>query len=100
MVPQREDIIYRKIERVLARVQDPQSLLSVSELGWVSRVRYLPEFDKLEVETDINSPRFACIMCGIITTGLRETMHRLLNEEFRKEFPGTNIVVYQKGLDQ
>jgi metal-sulfur cluster biosynthetic enzyme len=99
MVPQQEDIISQKIERVLGRVQDPQSLLSVSELGWISRVRYLPAFDKLEVETDINSPRFTCALCGIITASLRETIHRLLNEEFRKEFPGTNIVVSQKGVE-
>lgn len=89
-----------RVDRVLAKVRDPESLLSVKELGWVTHVRYLESFNKLEVETDINPPRFTCAMCGIITAGLRETVHRLLEQEFRKEFPGTNVVVFQRGIGE
>ncbi|MCX7787010.1 MAG: hypothetical protein N2442_04875 [Spirochaetes bacterium] len=88
-----------KVDRILSRVRDPESLLSVKDLGWVTHVRYLEPFNKLEVETDINPPRFTCAMCGIITAGLRETVHRLLEEEFRKEFPGMNVVVFQRGIE-
>ncbi|GAB4369308.1 MAG: hypothetical protein Kow009_05970 [Spirochaetales bacterium] len=95
-----EDDIRRRIERALSRVRDPQSLLPVKDLGWVTHVRYLETFDKLEVETDINPPRFTCAMCGVITAGLRETVHRLLEEEFRKEFPGTNVVVFQQNVEE
>ncbi len=81
-------------------MRDPESLLPVRDLGWVTHVRYSETFNKLEVETDINPPRFTCAMCGIITAGLRETVHRLLEEEFRKEFPGMNVVVFQRGIEE
>ncbi|MFQ3621356.1 MAG: hypothetical protein SNJ78_10500 [Spirochaetales bacterium] len=94
-----DESIRIKIDRVLSRVKDPQSLLPVRDLGWVRRVQYLPEFDKLEVETDINPPRLTCTMCGLITDSLRQTIHRLLEEELQKEFPTSNVVVYQPGIE-
>jgi metal-sulfur cluster biosynthetic enzyme len=95
-----EESFQRKVDRVLSKVRDPESLLPVKDLGWVTHVRYLNALDKLEVETDINPPRFTCALCGIITAGLRDTVHRLLEEEFRKEFPGTNVVVFQRSVEE
>ena len=94
-----EEQLRKKIDAVLSRVKDPQSLLSVADLGWVSHVSYIDAFHKLEVELDINPPRFLCPVCGVITSSLRDTIQRRLEEEFRKEFPGANIVVFQRGIE-
>ena len=95
-----EEQLRKKIDKVLSRVKDPQSLLSIGDLGWVSHVWYSDAFHKLEVELDINPPRFTCAMCGIITANLRDTIQQRLEEEIRKEFPGTNVVVFQRGIEE
>lgn len=89
----------RKIDAVLTRVKEPETLLSVADLNLVSRVTYSERYNKLVAETDINSPRMVCAMCGLITASIRDSIHRSLEEEFRREFPGCNVVVTQTDVE-
>ena len=89
----------RKIDGVLSRVKEPETLLSVAELNLVSRVTYSKIYDKLVVETDITTPRFPCAVCGLITRTIRDSIHRQLEEEFRRVFPGVNVVVTQSDVE-
>jgi metal-sulfur cluster biosynthetic enzyme len=89
----------RKIDEVLTRVKEPETLLPVADLNLVSRVTYSKIYDKLVVETDITSPRFPCAVCGIITRTIRDSIQRDLETEFRREFPGMNVVVTQSDIE-
>jgi metal-sulfur cluster biosynthetic enzyme len=85
----------RKIDRALSRVKEPETLLSVLDLGLVGRVTYSRTWNKFIVRTAVSSPRPACAMCGLIAGAIRETLMRRLEEEFRSEFPGSGVLVIQ-----
>ena len=80
----------RKIDAVLERVKEPESNLSVAELGLVKRVRYNQEHKKFYVFTNtIKTDHHYCctIIEGLLVSG---TLERL-SEEFQKEFPDLSI---------
>ena len=80
----------RKIDAVLERVKEPESNLSVAELGLVKRVRYNKDHKKFYVFTNpIKSDHHYCctILQGLLVSG---TLDRL-SEEFHKEFPDLSI---------
>ena len=80
----------KKIDSVLERVKEPESGLSMLELGLVQRLRYSEKLKKLAVfTTPLNSNRKHCciVMQGLLIKG---TLDRL-TEEFQKEFPDLTI---------
>ena len=78
-----------KIDAVLERVREPESGLSIAQLGLVERLRYSERRKKLYVFTrPIGSPPGCCI---IIAKLLQTTTGEGLKREFQKEFPDLSI---------
>jgi metal-sulfur cluster biosynthetic enzyme len=81
----------RKIEAVLEKVKEPESLLSAAQLGLVERIRYSAENKKLRVFLNSINPTRGC--CTIIGSLLFSTTLKNLTEEFQKEFPHLSIEI-------
>lgn len=79
------------IASVLERVKEPQSDLSVAELGLVSRVSLVAEEKTLVVSMNIGTPHFQCPACSAINGEVKRGVERLLREEFERKFPGFAI---------
>jgi hypothetical protein len=82
----------RKIDAVLARVKEPESGLSIAQLGLVEKLRYNPTRKKLYIFTSpIRNNRKQCctILQGLLISGTLNA----LTEEFRKEFPDLAVEV-------
>jgi metal-sulfur cluster biosynthetic enzyme len=77
-----------KFDDVLERVKEPQSLLSLAELGLVSSFNYSAKGKVILVRLNIGSPRFQCPACSAINGEVKMGIERLLREELGKEFPG------------
>ncbi len=80
-----------KIASILERVKDPESGLSVEEVGVVKRVRYNEEKKEMYIFTDFVSHLPGCLTCVGIAMAVMSTIVRNLNEEFQKEFPNLTI---------
>ncbi len=75
----------RKIDNVLDRVKEPESNLSVAELGIVRKFRYNESRRSLYIFTENYGSPKAC--CYLITKLLEsETLSRL-KKELKTEFP-------------
>lgn len=79
----------QKIEAVLDRVKEPESQLSISQLGLVKKVRYNKVRRKLSVF--INTIQPGKCACTVITALLLSTILKSLTSEFKKEFPDLGI---------
>ncbi len=80
----------KKIDAVLERVKEPESNLSIAQLGLVKRVRYSEESKKFYVFTNtIKSNHHYC--CTIIQGLLVSSTLERLTAEFQKEFPDLSI---------
>ena len=79
----------KKIDAVLERVKEPESGLSIAELGLVERLRYSEKHKKLIIFTNpTKSPPGCCI---IIAKLLQKATGKGLTKEFQKEFPDLSI---------
>ena len=78
-----------KIDAVLDRVKDPETLLSMAELGWVERIRHDEVSKRLFVFTKALGPRkkFCTVIGGLQISSAMKT----LKEELHKEFPNLAI---------
>jgi len=81
----------RKIDAALDRVKDPESNLSVAQLGVVKRLRYNEEKKALYVFTDFYSHLPKCVTCAAIARTIASTIVRDLRIELEKEFPDLSI---------
>lgn len=81
------------IDRVLAGVKEPQSLLSVSDLNLVERVHYSESEKKLICYLGIGSPRFQCPACSAINGVVKDGIVRQLDDAFSAALPGWSIEV-------
>lgn len=80
----------KKIDGVLNRVKEPETGLSMSELGLVSRLRYSEKLKKLAVfTTPLDTNRHYC--CTVLQGLLIKGTFKRLTEEFQKEFPDLQI---------
>ena len=70
---------------MLERVKDPETNVSISELGLVERFRYHPEQKKLSVF--LNPVRSGKVCCSIISSLLLTSTLKNLMNELQKEFP-------------
>jgi len=80
------------IDGILARVTEPETLRSVGELNLVKRVRYSASLRTFEIVLDIATPRAACLVCGVVTAAIEQSIRRELAEAFRQEFPGCEVI--------
>lgn len=81
----------QKIENILERVKDPESDLSIAQLGLVKRILYSEKEKKLVVFTNnyTNIPK--CLSCVVIGLTIMSTIIRDLTAEFQKEFSDLTI---------
>ena len=79
----------KKIDGVLDRVKDPESNLSVAQMGLVKKLRHAEKNKKLYVFTKAPSAPAAC--CIIVAKLLQITIAERLTQEFQKEFPDLTI---------
>jgi len=81
----------QKIDSALERAKEPESNLSVAELGIVRRCRYKEHENSLYVFADQYASKKAC--CFLLTKMLEvETLERLQGE-LEKEFPDLTVKV-------
>jgi metal-sulfur cluster biosynthetic enzyme len=82
----------QKIDSVLDRVKEPESGLSIAQLGLVERLRYNEQKKKLSVILSTIRPnRHQCctVLQGLLISGTLSA----LTEEFKKEFPELTIEI-------
>jgi metal-sulfur cluster biosynthetic enzyme len=80
----------KRIDAVLGRVKEPESQLSIAQLGLVKRVRYNQEHNTFYVFTNqLKTNHHYC--CTIIQGLLVSSTLERLTEEFQKEFPEMSI---------
>jgi len=84
-------VMKEKIESVLDRVKDPESDLSVAQLGLVKKVRYSEDHNLLYIFTDFVSRQPRCLTCAAIAMALSASILKNLETEFQKEFPDLTI---------
>lgn len=80
-----------KIDSVLERVTDPESGLSVAQLGLVKKVRYSEDRNLLYIFTDFVSRQPGCLTCAGIAMAISASILKNLEAEFQKEFPDLTI---------
>ena len=83
----------KKIDAILARVKEPETLSSVGDLNLVKRVRYSTSENAFEIFLDIDNPRTSCFVCGVVTATIQRTLERELREAFEQDFPGCRVIV-------
>ncbi len=81
----------RKLDAVLDRAREPESGLSIAELGLVSRIRHHSETRKMSVFFFFIRPAPHC--CTIMASLLLNTTLKNLTEELQKEFPELSIEI-------
>ena len=79
------------IDQILAEVKEPETGRSVSDLGLIERITYSKNYNRIIVKTLICTPRQSCMICGLITETIGNTIRRNLEEEFIKTFPCIHI---------
>ena len=86
-----DEVMKNKIDSVLQRVKDPESGLSVSELGLVKKLRYSKEKNHLYVFTDFFRRHPGCLTCAAVASLVCSSIQKELETELESEFPGTGI---------
>ncbi|MFC1858750.1 hypothetical protein ACFL9U_12110 [Thermodesulfobacteriota bacterium] len=86
----------QKIDAVMDRVKDPESNLSITQLGLVERFRYNDARNKLYVF--INSIRNAKICCAVMSMALLSSTLKQLSEELQNEFPDLSIEIIEPNI--
>lgn len=81
----------RKIDAILARVKEPETLRTVGDLNLVKRVRYSPSRHAFEVFLNVNTAGSSCLVCGVVTATIQRTIERELQEAFTQDFPGCQV---------
>jgi len=80
----------QRIDAVLDRVREPESGLSIAQLGLVEKLRYSPGKKKLYVFTSFIKPNhhYCCtVLQGMLISGTLKS----LSAELQKEFPRLDI---------
>jgi len=85
--------VQRRIDKVLATVKEPQSMLSLSDLNLVEKVHYSETEKRLICTLAIGSPRFQCPACSAINGVVKQGIVRDLEEAFNEVFPSWGVEV-------
>ena len=87
-----------KLDDVLQRVKEPQSELSLAELGLVSKFTFSAESKTIQVHFDLGNPGMNCRVCTDVNTVVngivRDGLERSIADELAKEFPGFAVEFY------
>ena len=84
-----DQIMKKKIDAVLDGVKEPESGLTVAQLGLVEKLSYSEKLQKLVVFTHpVKSPKGCCL---IIAKLLQDDTGKRLMTEFEKAFPNLSV---------
>ena len=84
-----DSAMIKKIDAVLDRVMEPESNLSIAQLGLVKKLRYVENKKTLYIFTGAPTAPKAC--CTIIAKLLQTALSEKLVQEFQTEFPDLTI---------
>ncbi len=84
-------LMREKIDAVLERVRDPESDLSVAQLGLVRKLRWSEAHNHLYIFTDFASRQPGCLTCAGIAMVISASILKKLEAEFQTEFPDLTI---------
>jgi len=84
-----ENIIQEKIDRVLDRIQDPQSGMTILQLGLVEKIRYVEKRRKLIVFMNRLGHCKAC--CAALYMVLLADFENAIKEGLKTEFPQFSV---------
>jgi metal-sulfur cluster biosynthetic enzyme len=87
-----DSVMKEKIDKVLDTVKEPETGLTMAQLGFVERVRYSEDKKKLMVFSCNLKPnhKYCCtVMQGLLIAGTINS----LTEAFQKEFPDLAVEV-------
>lgn len=87
------DDMKKTIDAVLDRVKDPESGLSISDLGLVKKIRYSDEHQHLYVFTDCFKRHPGCLTCSAIASLVSSSISKNLEKEFKTEFPDLTVEI-------
>jgi metal-sulfur cluster biosynthetic enzyme len=85
--------IRAKFDAVIAKVKEPQSELSLADLGMVTKITYFEKEKTIIVFLSSNEPRSECPACSVISGVVLAGIERDLIAALGAEFPGWNISV-------
>jgi metal-sulfur cluster biosynthetic enzyme len=89
----------KKVDAVLDRVRDPESGLSVAELGVVKKVRLSEKESTLYVFLDTYGHLPKCVTCAAIAQTVLAKIVRDLEDAFGEAFPGLRVEVIPAGVE-
>ncbi len=81
-----------KFDAVLARVKEPQSELSLAELGLVKKFSYHEAEKTIAVHLDFGPQIMECPACTAVDGFILSTVQRDLKGALEEEFPGWAII--------
>ena len=84
-----KDIIQEKIDRVLDCIQDPQTGMTMSQLGLVEKIRYVKKSQKLIVFFNRLGHSKAC--CAALNMVLLADFETAIKAGLKAEFPQFSI---------
>lgn len=84
-----DESMRKELDAVLDRVKEPESGLSVGDIGLVQKFRYVDGKKTLYVYRNSILPSKGC--CTLISNMLLETTQKELLDELRKSFPKLTV---------
>jgi metal-sulfur cluster biosynthetic enzyme len=81
-----------KFDKVLDSVKEPQSELSIGELGLVKKFSYHAAEKTIAVHLDFEPQGMECPACSAVNGFILSTIQRDLTTALEEEFPGWTIV--------
>lgn len=86
-----DQVTKAKFDRVLTGVVEPQSELSIGELGLVSKFGYYPADRTIQVHLDVCSLDYQCPACYAVDDFIIGTLERRIRAALLEEFPDWTI---------
>ncbi|MBP7096502.1 MAG: DUF59 domain-containing protein [Spirochaetia bacterium] len=86
-----DDGVRAKIDAALASVMEPQTLVSVLDLGFVRGVSYSESERRVIVRLAVEDKRFDCPACSLVDSITVEGMARRVREAVGAALPGWTV---------
>lgn len=80
-----------KFDRVLSGVVEPQSELSIGELGLVKKFSYHESEKTVVVHLDVKNQDYQCPACYAVDSFVIDRLERDIRAALEREFPGWTI---------
>ncbi len=82
-----------EIERILEEIKEPETGVSIKEMGIVKAVDYVPNSKRLVIYVDFKSRMPSCVACVPIAWKIQESIIRRLIEAFKRYEDVKEVVI-------